>query len=73
MIQARNFDKYIVVANPKNGDAFFDEVPLFCPSTLNLSSLEMTSLHHLPFHLCFIQINNHYNVNINPDMTIEKL
>ena len=27
LIQARNFDKYIVVAIPKNGDAFFDEVP----------------------------------------------
>ena len=27
LIRARNFDKYIAVANPKNGDAFFDEVP----------------------------------------------
>ena len=27
LIRARNFDKYIVVTNPKNGDVFFDEVP----------------------------------------------
>ena len=27
LIRARNFDKYIAMANPKNGDAFFNEVP----------------------------------------------
>ena len=26
LIRAKNFDKYIAMANPKNGDAFFDEV-----------------------------------------------
>ena len=31
LIRARNFDKYIAVANTKNGDAFFDEVPHLCP------------------------------------------
>ena len=31
LIEARNFDKYIIVANPKNDDAFFDEVPHLCP------------------------------------------
>ena len=31
LVQARNFDKYIVVANPKNSDAIFDEVPHLCP------------------------------------------
>ena len=31
LIQMRNFDKYIAVANPKNGDEFFDEVPHLCP------------------------------------------
>ena len=46
---------------------------IFALSTLDLSSLEMISLHHLPLNLCFTQINNHYNVNINPNMTIEKL
>ena len=74
LIKTRNFDKYIAVANPKNGNAIFDEIPyLSCVSTLDLSSLEMIFLHHLPFNLCFTQINNHYSVNINLDMTIEKL
>ena len=27
LIRARNLDKYIAVANPKNDDVFFDEVP----------------------------------------------
>ena len=31
LIQARNFDKYIAVANSKIGDTFFDEVPHRCP------------------------------------------
>ena len=31
LIRARNFDKYIAVANPKNGDTFFDEVPHHFP------------------------------------------
>ena len=30
LIQAKNFDKHVIVANPKNSDVFFDEVPLLC-------------------------------------------
>ena len=52
-IRAKNFEKYVSVANKHNGDAFFDEVRFHSPLFLHPFAHVCLTILPLSFHLSF--------------------